>query len=177
MANTPKTFRNEDEARRAGIAKAARERDEAARKEKAGISRLIDPAAGDDVQGKKLDININAPAPQPRDFGEEAPSQLRNNMDQIAQPTGDGGIAGGKIPPVGETGNEKAPNVPKTVLVELIKHYVPKGEFEVVKASPSPIAGTGNAFKLWKGTTLRVSPEEAREMDNAGIASRAVETR
>lgn len=108
----------------------------------------------------------------------EEPSQLKNNIDQVLQPTGDGGIAGGELPPVGEAGNEPAEPAEvkagkKMVTMKLDKNYRPEGEFEVVGTPPAAVlAGTGTDGKLWAGTTLKLTEAEAKKVHAAKIASR-----
>lgn len=132
----------------------------------------------------------------------DEPSQLKNNIDQVLQPTGDGGIAGGELPPVGAAGNEPAEQAPtqaakeynagieegrqanarvdmrpdpakKLVTMKLEKNYRPAGEYVLVGTPPAAVlAGTGTEGKLWAGTTIKVTEEEAKKMHAAKIATR-----
>jgi hypothetical protein len=132
----------------------------------------------------------------------DEPSQLKNNIDQVLQPTGDGGIAGGELPPVGAAGNEPAEQAPtqaakeynagieegrqanarvdmrpdpakKLVTMKLEKNYRPEGEYVVVGTPPAAVlAGTGTEGKLWAGTTVKLTEEEAKKVHAAKIASR-----
>lgn len=132
----------------------------------------------------------------------DEPSQLKNNIDQVLQPTGDGGIAGGELPPVGETGNEPAEQAPtqaakeynaaleegrhanakvdmrpdpakKLVTMKLEKNYRPEGEHVVVGTPPAAVlAGTGTEGKLWAGTIVKLPEAEAKKLHQAKIATR-----
>lgn len=160
----------------------------------------VDARWSDDTLQAKIDDKLSAP-----DGGApitEVPSQLKNNVDQILQPTGDGGIAGGELPPVGAKGNEPAEQAPteaakeynaaieegqkananvdmrpdpskKLVTMKLEKNYRPEGEFVVVGTPPTAVlAGTGTEGKLWAGTTVKLTEAEAKKVHAAKIATR-----
>lgn len=159
----------------------------------------VDARWNDDTLQTKIDEKLTEPAGAPIT---EVPSQLKNNVDQILQPTGDGGIAGGELPPVGVKGNEPAEQAPteaakeynagiedgrqanakvdmrpdpakKLVTMKLEKNYRPEGEFVVVGTPPAAVlAGTGTEGKLWAGTTVKLTEAEAKKVHAAKIATR-----
>lgn len=88
---------------------------------------------------------------------------------------------------------------PKLIAMKLERHYVPRGEFEIVgyhkpevkkktstgdwkiveaeefvegEACPPPNPGVGYPNKIWATTVIRVPEEEARTMQRLGIAAR-----
>lgn len=90
-------------------------------------------------------------------------------------------------------------NKPAMVTMKLLRHYVPRGPFEIVgyqrnavtvkdaagrmhelepatfvkgEMMPPLHPGTGYPNKIWAGTVLRVPDEEARDMRAKGIAER-----
>ena len=94
---------------------------------------------------------------------------------------------------------EKQAEKPRLVSMKLDRHYVPKGEFEIVgyhkpevkkktstgdwkvvepaefvegEACPPPNPGVGYPNKIWATTVIRVPEDEARNMQRLGIAIR-----
>jgi hypothetical protein len=99
----------------------------------------------------------------------DQPSQFKNNMHQITQPTGHG-VAGGKLPPVGETGNELAPNTEGMIGVILNNNYHPEDRFTVI-STPHETAPAGDGRKLLAGTTVWLPIAEARKLTDDGRAA------
>jgi hypothetical protein len=111
-------------------------------------------------------------APDPAQNDESAaaqqPSQNKNNIDQINQPTGHG-RAGGDLPPVGEPGNELAPNTEGMIGVVLNNNYAPEDRYTVI-STPAGTAPAGDSRKLLKGTTVWLPLVEARKLTGDGRA-------
>jgi hypothetical protein len=107
------------------------------------------------------DPNIEAPP--------SAPSQYANNKDQINQPTGHG-IAGGKVPPVGEPGNELAPNTEGMVGVTLNNNYSPLDRYTVV-SMPNATAPAGSGRKILAGSDVWLPIVEAKKLVDDGRAT------
>lgn len=157
----------------------------------------------DETLQSKIDAKLAEPVGGPTpSINTDEPSQLKNNVDQVLQPTGDGGIAGGQLPPIGAKGNEPAEGLPtqaakeynagleegrqansrvdmrpdpakKLVTMRLEKNYRPEGEYVVVGVPPAAVlAGTGTEGKLWAGTTVKLSEAEAKKVHAAKIATR-----
>lgn len=88
---------------------------------------------------------------------------------------------------------------PTMIAMKLERHYVPRGEFEIVgyhkpevkkktatgdwkvvepeefvegEACPPPNPGVGYPNKIWASTVIRVPEEEAKTMHRLGIAAR-----
>lgn len=96
---------------------------------------------------------------------------------------------------------EVAPNK-ETIVVKLLKHYVPMGEYEVVghdrpeitakdaagrqvikqeaafiagEMYPAPYPGVGFENKIWAGTHIRLPRDEAKKLYDARKAERPFE--
>lgn len=61
----------------------------------------------------------------------------------------------------------------KMITMTLKRHYVPKGEYEVISRAEHEQPGVGYPNKLWAGSVIKVPEDEARDMRAKEIAERS----